>query len=97
MPPQAVACRADPGVAAGLAGLDRVLMDVAPNRLDSLDPKDEEAGRAVQRVRAAAPRALAIVEQQARSLQDVPQVRLALALQERTVPLVPAVWRQLEL
>ena len=61
-PLQDVVRRADLGVAADLAGLDRKLMDVAPNRLDSVDPKYAKAVRAEQRVPAEVPGALAIVE-----------------------------------
>jgi hypothetical protein len=54
MPPPVVVHPADPGAVAGLVGLDRELMAVAPNRpdSDSVDPKDAKAARAEQRVRA---------------------------------------------
>jgi len=100
MPPLDVVHLADLGAAAGLADSDWELMDVAQaHRLDSLDPKNEEAGHAEQRVRAGVLRELALAEQRGRSLPDVAEASLALVLQARKVSLAPAklAWRRAEL
>jgi hypothetical protein len=93
MLPQAAGHRADLGAA---AGLDREPADVGQAHCpDSVDPKDAMADHAERPARDEIPQGLVIAGQQALSLVDVLQVRLALARQERTVPPVPAklVWR----